>query len=137
MEGATLKLRSTGTIGAHSGAETGAAFEGFNQFVVCIGKCHIRVVLLLVTFILQRSSEILLALEEVLTNHNTYQTHTDGRNTDETTKESESFITRLSAGYEGNQKSNDCEDENYDVVHDYIIAEFCVVLAVSTYQSVG
>ena len=52
MEGAALKLRCTRTIGAHGGAETGAAFEGFNQFVVCFGKCHIRVVLLLITLLL-------------------------------------------------------------------------------------
>ena len=52
MEGAALKLRGARTICAHGGAETSATFEGFNQCVVCIGKCHIRVVLLLITLLL-------------------------------------------------------------------------------------
>ena len=52
MEGATLKLRSARTIGAHRGAEAGVTFKGLNQGVVCIGKCHIRVVLLLITLLL-------------------------------------------------------------------------------------
>jgi hypothetical protein len=48
LEDAALKLGSTRTIGAQEGAEANVAFKGLNQFAVCIGKCHIRVVLLLI-----------------------------------------------------------------------------------------
>jgi hypothetical protein len=41
VESLDFESRSMRTIGAQGGGEASAALEGLNQFVVCIGKCHI------------------------------------------------------------------------------------------------
>jgi hypothetical protein len=70
---------------------------------------------------------IRLALEEVLIKSNTGNGHKNGRNTNKAAEEEQRHIFRVETLNKGDKKSGKSSEENYDVVHDYIIVRFCAI----------
>ena len=66
---------------------------------------------------------IILHLKEVLINNNTNDAHKNCRNGNKTAEEEECHIFGIVAFAVTDEEGNDCEEEDYEVVHDFV---FCV-----------